>query len=134
MGVPAHKQYTPVFNTDAVEYGGDGFGDTEPVPVEAIESHGKEHSAAIRIPAFGAVFLRGEGSFPKPKTRKPADPGAKVVKTAKAAVKAAEKTAKVSVKAVGKTVKAVKESKAKATDKPARKPRAKKQAKELKET
>ena len=66
MGVPAHRRYTPVFNTDDPAYGGDGFGDKEPVPVEAIPSHGKEHSAAIRIPAFGAVFLRGEGVFPKP--------------------------------------------------------------------
>ncbi|MEY8386574.1 1,4-alpha-glucan branching protein GlgB [Oscillospiraceae bacterium 38-13] len=107
MGVPAHKQYTPVFNTDAVEYGGDGFGDTAPVPVEAIESHGKEHSAAIRIPAFGAVFLRGEGSFPK------APKAVKATKTVKAAAK---------------------EEKPKQAEKPARKPRAKKQAKELKET
>ena len=38
--------------------------------MEDIPSHGKEHSAAIKIPAFGAVFLRGEGTFPKPvKTR-----------------------------------------------------------------
>ena len=70
VGVPAHRKYTPVFNTDAAEYGGDGFGDTESVPVEAIPSHGKEHSAAIRIPAFGAVFLRGEGTFPKPRAKK----------------------------------------------------------------
>ena len=94
IGVPAHKQYTPAFNTDAAEYGGDGFGDKKPVPVEAIESHGKDCSAAIRIPAFGAVFLRGEGTFPKPKA-------AKAVKAPKA-VRAAEKTAK----AAGKTVKA----------------------------
>ena len=72
MGVPAHRQYTPVFNTDDAAYGGDGFGDTAPVKVEAIPSHGKEHSAAIRIPAFGAVFLRGEGTFPKPRKKKQA--------------------------------------------------------------
>ena len=145
MGVPAHKQYTPVFNTDAVEYGGDGFGDREPVPVEAIESHGKEHSAAIRIPAFGAVFLRGEGAFPKPKSRKPADPEAKAVKAARSTVKAAEKTvksagkavkssAKAVVKAVKSSAKAEKAPKEDKTEKSAKKPRAKKQAKELKET
>ena len=67
MGVPPHRKYVPVFNTDAEIYGGDGFGDRSPVPVEAIPSHGKEHSAAIRIPAFGAVFLRGEGAFSKPR-------------------------------------------------------------------
>ncbi|MCI9120127.1 MAG: 1,4-alpha-glucan branching protein GlgB [Oscillibacter sp.] len=70
MGVPAHRQYSPVFSTDDPAYGGDGFEDTVPVPVEAIPSHGKDYSAAIRIPAFGAVFLRGEGVFPKPRGRK----------------------------------------------------------------
>ena len=72
MGVPAHRKYVPVFNTDDTVYGGDGFGDREPVMVEAIPSHGKEHSAAIRIPAFGAVFLRGEGTYPKPRKKKQA--------------------------------------------------------------
>ena len=72
MGVPPHRRYVPVFNTDDPIYGGDGFGDTAPVPVEAIPSHGKEHSAAIRIPAFGAVFLRGEGTFPKPRKKQQA--------------------------------------------------------------
>ena len=147
-GGPAHKQYTPVFNTDAVEYGGDGFGDTEPVPVEAIPSHGKEHSAAIRIPAFGAVFLRGEGTFPKPKEAKiskapkavkAAEQTAKAVgKTAGKAAKAVGKTAKASAKTLVKTVKSSakegKASKADSAEKPDKKPRAKKQAKELKET
>ena len=72
LGVPARRKYVPVFNTDAVEYGGAGFGDTEPVMVERIPSHGKEQSAAIRIPAFGAVFLRGEGKLPKPRKKKEA--------------------------------------------------------------
>ena len=70
MGVPAHRRYVPVFSTDDPAYGGDGFQDTEPVMVEAVPSHGKPHSAAIRIPAFGAVFLRGEGTFPRPRQKK----------------------------------------------------------------
>ncbi len=72
MGIPAHRKYVPVFNTDDAAYGGDGFGDTGAVMVEAIPSHGKEHSAAIRIPAFGAVFLRGEGVYPKARKKKQA--------------------------------------------------------------
>ena len=72
MGVPAHRKYVPVFNTDDAAYGGAGFGDTEPVKVEAVPSHGKDYSAAIRIPAFGAVFLRGEGAYPKPRKKKQA--------------------------------------------------------------
>lgn len=72
VGVPAHRQYVPAFNSDDPAYGGDGFGDTQAVAVEAITSHGKEHSAAIRIPAFGAVFLRGMGVFPKTRKKKQA--------------------------------------------------------------
>ena len=72
MGVPPRRKYVPMLNTDDPAYGGDGFGDTAAVLVEAIPSHGKEHSAAIRIPAFGAVFLRGEGVFPKPRAKKQA--------------------------------------------------------------
>ena len=72
VGVPGHRKYVPVFNTDDPAYGGDGFGDDAPVTVEGIPSHGREHSAAIRIPAFGAVFLRGEGTFPKPRQKKQA--------------------------------------------------------------
>ena len=72
MGVPPHRRYVPVFNTDDPAYGGGGFGDTAPVTVEAVPSHGKEHSAAIRIPAFGAVFLRGEGAFPKSRKKQQA--------------------------------------------------------------
>jgi 1,4-alpha-glucan branching enzyme len=69
VGVPAHRKYIPAFNTDDTAYGGDGFGDKEPVMVEAVPSHGKDHSAVIRIPAFGAVFLRGDGVFPKPRKK-----------------------------------------------------------------
>lgn len=72
MGVPPHRRYVPVFNTDDPTYGGDGFGDSEAVMVEAVPSHGKECSAAIRIPAFGAVFLRGEGTFPRPRKKQEA--------------------------------------------------------------
>jgi len=72
MGVPAHRQYLPAFSTDDPIYGGEGFQDTEPVAVEAVASHGRACSIAIRIPAFGAVFLRGEGVFPRPRKKKQA--------------------------------------------------------------
>ena len=64
VGVPPRRRYVPVFTTDVPEFGGSGFADTAPVTVEAVPSHGNEQSVALRIPAFGAVFLRGEGSFP----------------------------------------------------------------------
>ena len=61
LGVPARRRYTEVFNTDDPAFGGSGFQNESPCPVEQIPSHGKEQSVAIRIPPFGGVFLRGEG-------------------------------------------------------------------------
>ena len=79
VGVPPRRQYIPAFTTDAPAFGGTGFADTSPVAVEAVPSHGRDHSAVIRIPAFGAVFLRGQGVFPQQVSRrqKPAGKGKK---------------------------------------------------------
>ena len=38
----------------------------------AAGAFGSDTVAAIRIPAFGAVFLRGEGTYPKPRKKKQA--------------------------------------------------------------
>ena len=65
VGVPPRKRYVPAFTTDAPEFGGSGFADTKPLAVKDTPSHGKEQSVTLRLPAFGAVFLRGEGSFTK---------------------------------------------------------------------
>ena len=77
VGVPPRRQYVPAFTTDAPAFGGTGFVDTSPVAVEAVPSHGRDHSAVIQIPAFGAVFLRGQGVFPQQVSRrqKPAGKG-----------------------------------------------------------
>ena len=77
VGVPPRRQYVPAFTTDAPAFGGTGFADTSPVAVEAVPSHGRDHSAVLRIPAFGAVFLRGQGGFPQQVSRrqKPAGKG-----------------------------------------------------------
>ena len=68
VGVPPRRRYVPVFNTDAPSFGGGGYGDSEPVEVQKISSHGKEHSIAMKLPPFGGVFLRGEGTYPKGKS------------------------------------------------------------------
>ena len=70
VGVPPRRQYVPAFTTDAPAFGGTGFADTSPVAVEAVPSHGRDHSAVLRIPAFGAVFLRGQGVFPQQVSRR----------------------------------------------------------------
>ena len=98
VGVPDHRQYVPVFNTDREEFGGGGFGDDRPVPVHKKPSHGKDYSVELRIPPFGGVFLRGAGHYPKPKkkeagkTAKAGKSAAKTGKGAKSAAKAVSKT------------------------------------------
>lgn len=92
VGVPDHKQYKEVFNTDAAELGGDGYENLEAVPVEEIPSHGKDHSVALRIPPFGGVFLRGEGRFPKRKTAKAESPAKTGKPASRVAVRAAKPT------------------------------------------
>ena len=73
VGVPPRRQYVPVFTTDAPEFGGSGFTPVKtPVAVESVPSHGRPHSALLKIPAFGAVFLRGEGQLPEKPRKKAA--------------------------------------------------------------
>jgi alpha-1,4-glucan:alpha-1,4-glucan 6-glycosyltransferase len=69
VGVPGRRAYVPVFNTDASAFGGGGFGDAETVAVEPVPSHGRECSVTLKIPPFGGVFYRGEGTYSKPQPR-----------------------------------------------------------------
>ncbi|MDE7262473.1 MAG: 1,4-alpha-glucan branching protein GlgB [Oscillospiraceae bacterium] len=91
FGCPPVKEYVEVFNSDAEVYGGTGALNEQPCKVDWIPSHGQESSVAIRIPPFGAVFMKGRGKLrakPKAKEAKPAaEAGEK--KTAVKAVKAA---------------------------------------------
>ena len=76
FGCPQVEEYVEVFNSDAKIYGGTGAVNETPCKVEWTPSHGQESSVAIRIPPFGAVFLRGQGKLrakPQPKKAKDAD-------------------------------------------------------------
>ena len=100
FGCPPVKEYLEVFNSDDVKYGGTGAVNAAPCKVEWKPSHGQESSVAIRIPPFGAVFLRGQGKLrPKPKAQakrpeKPAAKKATVKKTAKGDAPAASAPAR----------------------------------------
>ena len=69
VGVTAREEFVPVLNSDDVRFGGSGFGDTEPVAVERVPSHGREQSLCIRIPPFGGVFYQGRGRLPRRKRK-----------------------------------------------------------------
>ena len=70
FGVPPRRVYHEVFNTDDALYGGSGMNhNSEPIHTERIPSHGKEQSIAVKLPPFGAVFLRGEGKLARKKQK-----------------------------------------------------------------
>ena len=73
FGVPPCRELREVFNSDEERFGGSGVRNGEPVPVEWIGSHGRENSAAIRIPPLGAVFFECSGRVrARPKAKKSA--------------------------------------------------------------
>ena len=67
FGVPERAEYKEVFNTDALQWGGSGAINETPIPVEAVPSHGRETSIAVRIPPLGTVYLRGAGKYNRKK-------------------------------------------------------------------
>ena len=86
FGCPPVREYVEVFNSDRPEYGGSGAVNAAPCKVSWKESHGMESSVAIRIPPFGAVFLKGQGKMrAKPKPRKKAKEAAAAEKPEKKA-------------------------------------------------
>ena len=70
FGVPACRELKEVFNTDEVRFGGSGVTNSEPAPVEQISSHGRDYSAAVRIPPLGAAFFVCSGKVPGKKNGK----------------------------------------------------------------
>ncbi len=91
FGCPQVEEYVEVFNSDAAVYGGTGAVNGAPCKVEWIPSHGQESSVSIRIPPFGAVFLKGRGKLQAKEEEVPADEARPVKRTRKpAAKKAAE--------------------------------------------
>ena len=78
VGVPVPGRYECVFNTDALEFGGAGCGDTEPLKSVYTPCHGQEQSIQIDLPPMGAVIYRCAKKFPP--RRKKAEAPAKQAK------------------------------------------------------
>ncbi|GMA30712.1 1,4-alpha-glucan branching protein GlgB [Litorihabitans aurantiacus] len=57
VGLPGGGRWTEVLNTDADLYGGWGVGNLGSVEAVEHSHHGEAHSATLRVPAFGAVWL-----------------------------------------------------------------------------
>ncbi len=68
VGVPEKREYREVFNTDEAAFGGTGNYRNGVMRTQWTPSHDRPCSIEVRIPPLGAVFLRGKGKLPKPKT------------------------------------------------------------------
>ncbi|HEX7900258.1 MAG TPA: 1,4-alpha-glucan branching protein GlgB [Planctomycetota bacterium] len=59
LGVPLEGYWRERLNSDGVEYGGCGLGNSGGVSTEAAPSHGRPWSLRLTIPPLGMVFLQG---------------------------------------------------------------------------
>ena len=57
LGLPTGGAWTEVLNTDAEQYAGSGVGNLGAFEAEDIPWHGRQQSAALRIPPLGAIWL-----------------------------------------------------------------------------
>ena len=71
VGAPFGGTWAPVFNSDAVEFGGQGLGDTAPLKTEKVACHGQEQSLTIDLPPMSCVAYRCTRKNPvrKPKVK-----------------------------------------------------------------
>jgi 1,4-alpha-glucan branching enzyme len=60
IGVPHSGFWKEVLNTDAVEYGGTGWGNWGGVKVSDDPRHGRPFSVTVSLPPLAAVFFRHE--------------------------------------------------------------------------
>jgi 1,4-alpha-glucan branching enzyme len=76
VGLPTAGTWTEILNTDAEIYGGSGVGNLGAVTAEGPGWHGQPHSADIRVPPLGAVWLHAAASDPAQLAAEPAKPAA----------------------------------------------------------
>jgi 1,4-alpha-glucan branching enzyme len=58
IGVPEHRRYAEVLNTDAAAYGGSNVGNLGSVTGESIPMHGRPYSVALTLPPLATLILR----------------------------------------------------------------------------
>jgi 1,4-alpha-glucan branching enzyme len=73
IGVPWAGRYEEVFNTDAVEFGGEGRHNA-PVKTTYDPCHGQPQSLRLDLPPLGAVVLKCAKKFPPRRKKAPPAP------------------------------------------------------------
>jgi 1,4-alpha-glucan branching enzyme len=60
LGVPRGGHWREVLNSDAREYGGQGYGNLGGVEAAPFPSHGREFSVTLTLPPLAVVYLKSE--------------------------------------------------------------------------
>ena len=58
IGIPKKGAYKIVFNSDDVEFGGDGKGNKGRLKTESINMHGFEQSISLDLPPMSAIYIK----------------------------------------------------------------------------
>ncbi|HYO26479.1 MAG TPA: 1,4-alpha-glucan branching protein GlgB [Lacipirellulaceae bacterium] len=58
IGAPRSGHWRELFNSDAKEHGGAGYGNFGGVEASPVAMHGRTHSLTLTLPPLGAVFLK----------------------------------------------------------------------------
>lgn len=58
VGVPLNCRYKEIFNSDLNIYGGSGVDNSVPLKAEGFECCGQPYSIVMKVPPYGAVFLK----------------------------------------------------------------------------
>ncbi len=58
IGIPKKGVYKIVFNSDDVEFGGEGKGDKGKLKTESINMHGFEQSISLDLPPMSAIYIK----------------------------------------------------------------------------
>ena len=75
VGLPFAGRWREVLNTDAVSYGGSGWGNMGGVDAEQFVWHGRPASAVLQLPPAGVLWLAPEETDGPVRRRAAAEPG-----------------------------------------------------------
>jgi len=64
VGAPRPGFWSEILNSDAREYGGDGWGNLGGVEAAATSVHGRPWSLSLTLPPLGVLFLKAAGELP----------------------------------------------------------------------
>ena len=65
IGIPKKGAYKIVFNSDDVEFGGEGKGNKGKLKTESINMHGFEQSISLDLPPMSAIYIKKYSQHPR---------------------------------------------------------------------